>query len=63
MCRHGVLIPPGGAKLGVYQEEILLWLPPNKCLQAQSLLVYFNLLALRRPNGKPRNSYQGLTGS
>lgn len=42
---YGILMPPDGADLGVDQEGILLWLSPNKYLQAQSLLLSFYLLA------------------
>lgn len=51
-CRPEVLIPPDGVNLGVNQER----LSPNKYLQAQLWLLSFNLLAMKRTNGKPGNS-------
>lgn len=51
-CRPEVLIPPNSVNLGVNQER----LSSNKYLQAQLLLLSFNLLALKRTNDKPGNS-------
>lgn len=56
ICRLGVLIPPDGVNFGVNQKRSLLRLSPKECLQVQLLLLSFNLLALRRTNGKPGNS-------
>lgn len=51
-CRPEVLILPDSVNLGVNQEK----LSSNKDLQAQLLLLSFNLLALKRTNDKPGNS-------